>query len=335
MELLGLCVFNLDEFGLILVVDIGGDICPGAEGEVQDLVELGLRHLVPEEVRELVDPESSSDGGRRRHGRHDLRVAVADGDVFKHVAFVQHVSSPERRLDFVGSFLGNRSSEASSLEIAHHVFWVELGSDQGLRLLVLDNELPWVDIGRQESFLPVDDLHWLHLEGNLAVLREGPDDVVEANESLRPVEGGDLNKDVSGVDGDLGALAVDDGRDGADHVVGIEHKRVNWAVSNEMEIFLQLVVLQQLHHAQAVHLCLLVQRNELEVFRVLGHVLEGPLDSIEVVGSNRGVLPGSAEGVMQLLLGSNEGLVGLFSEGDVPEDGSSDKGPDLLHLSYT
>ena len=102
-----------------------------------------------------------------------------------------------------------------------------------------------------------------------------------------------------------------------------------------MKIFFQFVVLKKFHHAQAVDLCLLIQRNELEVFRILGHVLKRSLDSIEVVGSNRGVLSCSAEGIVQLLLSSNKGLVGLIIEGDVSEDSSSDKGPDLLYLSNT
>lgn len=102
-----------------------------------------------------------------------------------------------------------------------------------------------------------------------------------------------------------------------------------------MKILLQFVVFEQFHHAQAVDLCLLIQWNKFKIFRILSHVLERPLNSIEVVGSNGRVLSGSAEGIMQFLLGSNKGLVGLFIEGDVPEDSSCDERPDLLHLSNT
>jgi hypothetical protein len=51
------------------------------------------------------------------------------------------------------------------------------------------------------------------------------------------------------------------------------------------------------------------------------------------MGTNGGVFPCSAEGIVQFLLGSNEGLVRLLVEGDISKDGSCDEGPDLLDLN--
>lgn len=76
----------------------------------------------------------------------------------------------------------------------------------------------------------------------------------------------------------------------------------------------------------------MVQGDELEVPWVPSHVLEGTLNAVQVVSPNRSVFTSSAEGVVEFFLGSDEGLVGLFVEANVAEDGGCDEGADLLDL---
>lgn len=99
-----------------------------------------------------------------------------------------------------------------------------------------------------------------------------------------------------------------------------------------MQILLQLMVLEQLHHPQAVDFHFGIQRDKLKLFGVLCHVLEGTLDGVQVVSADRRVFAGSAESVMQLLLGSNEGLVCFLVEVDVSEDSCSHEGSNLFDL---
>lgn len=93
------------------------------------------------------------------------------------------------------------------------------------------------------------------------------------------------------------------------------------------------MLLEQLHHPQPAHLLFVVEGHKLELSRVLGDIFEGSLDGIEIMCANGGIFPGSAEGVMQLLLGSDEGLVCLVGEGNVSQNSRSNERTDLFHLS--
>ena len=93
------------------------------------------------------------------------------------------------------------------------------------------------------------------------------------------------------------------------------------------------MILEELHHAQTVDFLVLVQGNELKFFRVFGYISEGTFYGVEVVGPDGGVLPGSAEGVMQFFLGSDESFVGFIVKGDISEDSSCDEGTNLFDLS--
>lgn len=80
-----------------------------------------------------------------------------------------------------------------------------------------------------------------------------------------------------------------------------------------------------------INFFLLVERDEGEILGIFRHISEGTSYGIQVVCPNGGILSCPAESIMQFLLSSNEGLVGLIIESDIPEDGSSDEGTDLLH----
>lgn len=58
----------------------------------------------------------------------------------------------------------------------------------------------------------MDDLHRFNFEGLATILRERPDESVQADVGFGPVECSDLNEDVLSVDGYLGMVSVDDGR---------------------------------------------------------------------------------------------------------------------------
>lgn len=64
-----------------------------------------------------------------------------------------------------------------------------------------------------------DDLDGLHGEGLLAVHGEHGDHHVGDDLQLGKVGGGHLDEDVGGVEGNLGVVAVDDRRQGADDAV--------------------------------------------------------------------------------------------------------------------
>lgn len=41
-----------------------------------------------------------------------------------------------------------------------------------------------------------------------------------------------------------------------------------------MQVLLQFVILKQFHHPDSIHLFLLIERNEFELLRILGNILE-------------------------------------------------------------
>ncbi len=95
-----------------------------------------------------------------------------------------------------------------------------------------DGKLARRDIRCKEALLSIDNFNRLYLEWHLAVFRERPDDVIEADEGLGTIEGSDLDEDVAGIDGDLGMLTIDDGWNWADHIVAIQNQGVDWTVAD-------------------------------------------------------------------------------------------------------
>ena len=98
-----------------------------------------------------------------------------------------------------------------------------------------------------------------------------------------------------------------------------------------MQIFLQLVVLEQFHHSLTVYFYLLVERNKREIFRILGNVAKRTSNCIQIMSSNRGILSGSTESIVELFLSSDECLVCLLVKSNVTEDGSCNKWANLLN----
>lgn len=90
------------------------------------------------------------------------------------------------------------------------------------------------------------------------------------------------------------------------------------------------MVLKGFHHSQAIHLILLVEGDKFELFRVSGNIFEWAFDLIVVVSTDGGIFPGPAESSMKLFLSVNKRFVGLFSEFDIPQNGSNDEWPNLF-----
>ena len=68
--------------------------------------------------------------------------------------------------------------------------------------------------------------------------------------------------------------------------------------------------------------------DELNLIGIPGIVMEGSLDGIHVVRADGHQRPLSTEVAMELILQIDEGRVPLWGEGDIPQDGADDKGPD-------
>lgn len=63
------------------------------------------------------------------------------------------------------------------------------------------------------------------------------------NVQLGLVESSDLNENVLGVQADLGMVTVDNGRQRANSLLGVVNDWVDWAVSNDVQVFAQLLML--------------------------------------------------------------------------------------------
>lgn len=75
------------------------------------------------------------------------------------------------------------------------------------------------------------------------VLREHSDHHAVHNLELCAVQSGDLDEDVGGVEGDFGVVTVDDRGKRADGSVRIVDNRVDGRVTDDVQVFAQLLVL--------------------------------------------------------------------------------------------
>lgn len=87
-----------------------------------------------------------------------------------------------------------------------------------------------------------DDIDGLDGERLVAVLREHGDQHVGHNLGLGLVRGRHLNQDIPGGEGDLGAVAVDDGGERADVAVGVENDGVYGGVADDVEVSSEVFV---------------------------------------------------------------------------------------------
>ncbi|KAI6751196.1 hypothetical protein HG530_014110 [Fusarium avenaceum] len=124
--------------------------------------------------------------------------------------------------------------------------------------------------------------------GNESIHREHSDHDVGDNIKLGHVCGGDLNEDIGSVECDLGVVAVDDGRKGADNAIRVVDGRIDWRVADDVEETAQvLVILVEAHQLSRIHLLRLVQGSELDVLGRFDKSVVGRLlfttEDIEVV----------------------------------------------------
>ena len=264
-----------------------------------------------------------------------MRRKVGSRNQTYHIAGVQHIGTGRRHRDLddllvlligdgsvghlaeqLAQLLGRLLQAAALVKVVNldvHDTGVQAGGDAGGAVVLRDN------------------LDGLDGEGLIAVLGEHGDHDVADNVELGLVGGGDLDEDVLGVERDLGVVAVDDGRQGADGLVGVEDDGVDGLVADDVQVAAEVLVgLVELHQLLAVHLLGLVEGHEADVLGGLGLVREGALDGVEIVGADgdKGSLAGQV--LVQLVLQADEGLVSLGGELDVAQDGAGDVGADLL-----
>ena len=99
-----------------------------------------------------------------------------------------------------------------------------------------------------------------------------------------------------------------------------------------MKILLQFMIFKRFHHTVSIYCFLLVEWNELEVFRVLRNIFERTFNRIKIMSSNRCILSGATKSIMKFLLSCNKSLVGFLVKVNISEDCSCNKWPNLFDL---
>ena len=120
-------------------------------------------------------------------------------------------------------------------------------------------------------------------------MTEHGDEGVQHDAGLGQVHGRHLEQDVLGVQGDLGVLSIDDGRQGQDHVIGVVDDRIDWTILDDWEIGFEMRVSRvKIHQLCGSKLFGLIQGHKFDIFRGLCHVPKWTLDGVQIMGSNRG-----------------------------------------------
>lgn len=88
----------------------------------------------------------------------------------------------------------------------------------------------------------IDDERTDAREGFFAVLRKHRDHDVRHDVKLRQVRRGQVNEDVSGIQGYLATLGVDDGRKREHMVVLVIDDRINRGIANNRQVFPQMSI---------------------------------------------------------------------------------------------
>lgn len=197
----------------------------------------------------------------------------------------------------------------------------------------------------------------LDCEGLGAVLREHGDHDVADNIQLGLIGCSHVDEDILGIEGNLGALAVDDGGERADLSVRVKDNRVDGLVAKDVEVTTEMSVgLVEAHELLTVDLLGLVQGDKVDVLGWEGLVGEGALDCVEIVGTDatsqlsafysfcakpasmpklepphvRNQCSLSRKVLVELVLQADEGVVGVLGELDVAKDRAGSIGADLL-----
>lgn len=131
------------------------------------------------------------------------------------------------------------------------------------------------------------DTHRFDCERLGAIAREHGDHHVANNVELGSVGGSDLDKDILGIERDLGVIAVDYGRQRAHDAVGVVDDRIHLLVADNMQVTAEVLVgLVKGHKLRAGHLFGLVEWHKLDVLGHMRLVREGALDGVEVVSTD-------------------------------------------------
>lgn len=125
---------------------------------------------------------------------------------------MKHIPPPERSQNLIFILVLLDGREARPLEIRYHFLWLQLVPNQCLDIMMPQGELVGRYIRRYDFLFPSYNFDRFDRVAFFTVLREGPNDGVEADIGLGSAEGSHLDQHVLGVDGDLGEFAVDDGR---------------------------------------------------------------------------------------------------------------------------
>lgn len=132
-----------------------------------------------------------------------------------------------------------------------------------------------------------DDLDRLDGELFRAILGEHGNHNVANDVELCLIRGSDLNEHVGGVEGDLGVVAIDNGREGADDLVRIKDNGIDWLVADDVKITTKVLVgFVECHQLFSIHLLGLIQGDEVDVLGWQSFVGEGALDRIEIMRSD-------------------------------------------------
>mmetsp|Transcript_133022 Transcript_133022/g.331958 ORF Transcript_133022/g.331958 Transcript_133022/m.331958 type:complete len:294 (+) Transcript_133022:897-1778(+) len=195
----------------------------------------------------------------------------------------------------------------------------------------------WVDdllLGLNECVarivVRINNLHGLHCEGLVAMLREHGHNGVQRDLCLCEVSGGHFDENVLSLKPDLGMLTVDDRRQRENCAIAVIDHWKHWAVLDDRQICFQLLVSgEHLHQPVAIHLLCLIERHKTDVFRWQGLVGKRRLEGGQVVRANGDERSLAANVLVQLVLQVNETLVPIRIELDTPQHCAHTKRPDL------
>jgi hypothetical protein len=216
----------------------------------ETLNETSLGQFMSKQISELILRDKATHGVGWRVNHRDIVEAITHSDFFSNVASVQDIWSHGRHIEFhfiiglrlkrVQSHLHSGSMDLlfsqSDAQHAANVFNFSLESLNTERRLS----------ERSQTIMSlVINLNRLHseLRLTLAVLRELGGEDGEDDLAFSEVSACDFNEHILGVERNLGSFWVDDGRQGQHSSVGIIEHRVDRAILNNWQVFLELEVL--------------------------------------------------------------------------------------------
>lgn len=178
-----------------------------------------------------------------------------------------------------------------------------------------------------------DDFNGLNGKGLGGVLGKHGDQLVDNNLDLSLVGTGEIKENVSGVQGDLCAVTVDDGGHGKDVAISIVESRVDRRVTDDVKVLSKILVLfVKFHDFGTGHFFGLIQGNKLDILGVSSLVCDGGLDKIQIVSAHSDQRAVSADICVEFILQGNEGVVFALVKLDSTENSASNVLTDLSSL---